>query len=107
MNKIDQNIAIAKVCGWTQIENANTMAVGGIWKGYPPTHQLIGEKEYIPDYTSDLNEMHKAEKCEAMRHLFDDYLSFLEHICGLAYPICATASQRAEALLRTVDRWKF
>jgi hypothetical protein len=54
-NPTEMRIAIAEECGWTQIHNANTLAMGGIWKGYPPKSPIIGQPELLPDYFNDLN----------------------------------------------------
>ena len=62
---------------------------------------------YIPDYFSDLNAMHEAEKVldiVAERGDYWDYLSFITG--GEDEMIYATASQRAEAFLRTLDKWE-
>jgi len=113
-----QRIAIAKACKWSHIENCNTMAVGGIWRGYPPTGQLVGQKQLLPDYLNDLNAMH-----EAMNGLTDKqqirFNEELEIVCGaelidfendynrydLFKLVHATAAQRAEAFLRALNLW--
>ena len=63
--------------------------------------------QLVPNYLKDLNAMHEAEK--AMNN--NDWWKFVEHltnICGggTALGISATASQRAEAFLRTIGKWK-
>ena len=64
-------------------------------------------RDLIPDYLNDLNAMHEAEKI--MNN--NDWWKFVEHltnICGggTALGISATASQRAEAFLRTIGKWE-
>ena len=68
----------------------------------------------MPDYLSDLNAMASAEKA-----LVDDkhgiYQAWIYHInevpvdtifaSDIRKVICATASQRAEAFLRTIGEW--
>jgi hypothetical protein len=59
----------------------------------------------VSDYLSDLNAMHEAEKV-----LTDEqdreYRGKLVEVCGsLADALCATAAQRAEAFLRTLNLW--
>lgn len=61
----------------------------------------------LPDYLNDLNAMHEAEKILNN----NDWWEFVEHltnICGggTALGISATASQRAEAYLRTISKWE-
>lgn len=56
------NCKVAELCGWSHIENTNTMAIGGIWRGYPPIGAIIGKKDYIPNYCGDLNECGEMEK---------------------------------------------
>jgi hypothetical protein len=97
MTPKEQQVAIEEACGWT------------VWS--------CG----VPDYLNDLNAMHEAEKvlwdtgkameftnqlvgivCSARGFRWDkgtpdDHLMCLSH---------ATASQRAEAFLRTIGKWK-
>ena len=63
--------------------------------------------QLVPNYPFDLNAMHEVEK--AMNN--NDWWKFVEHltnICGrgTALGISATASQRAEAFLRTIGKWE-
>lgn len=67
----------------------------------------------LPDYTRDLNAMAQAEaKLDVNRlALYADELDKLcvpQHICALTHwqaVAMATAAQRAEALLRTLNLW--
>ena len=95
MTPEQQRIAIAVACGkWHS--------------GWP--HEYMNQADrlrHIPDYLNDLNDMHEAEK--AMNN--NDWWKFVEHltnICGggTALGISATASQRAEAFLRTIGKWE-
>ena len=52
----------------------------------------------MPDYLNDLNAMHEAEKV-LNDHQWDDY------ICQLGHAMGATAAQRAEAFLKTLNLW--
>ena len=81
MNKQDQNYAIAWKCG------------------------LRGEG--TPDYLNDLNAMHEAEKVltdEQKR----EYRICLFRLCDCyaGREVHATAAQRAEAFLKTLNLWK-
>jgi hypothetical protein len=59
---------------------------------------------YLPDYLNDLNAMHEAEKVLDYNQLreMEDSVSFQFAV----YPFHATAPQRAEAFLRTLELWK-
>jgi hypothetical protein len=60
-----------------------------------------------PNYLNDLNAMHEAEKMlkGGMRSKYDAELTL---ICSRDYNFIweSTASQRAEAFLRTIDKWE-
>ena len=108
MNKEAQRIAIAEACGWTEIKPQR--ATTGI-SDYP-TGKLNGVRKdgsrdyYVPNYLKDLNAMHEAEKVlnEKQDHIMNDTLW---DMCeGRKYLWHATASQRAEAFLRTIGKWK-
>jgi hypothetical protein len=87
MKPEQQRVAIAEACGWKVQINT------------------------LPNYLHDLNAMHEAEElfyaksdtlegAERMR----DYSKWL---CLIAkYPLHATATQRAEAFLRTIGKWE-
>ena len=103
MTPEQQRIAIAEACGWTEIEPCT--CCDGVSRGYTPTPGA--HKKHLPNYLNDLNAMHQMEK--AMNN--NDWWKFVEHltnICGggIALGISATASQRAEAFLRTIGKWK-
>lgn len=89
-----QQIAIAEACG-----EDNDSIVRGL----------------TPDYLHDLNAMHEAEK---MLDYEPDYIFWLREILGVtdargdwddglwAQVVMATAAQRAEAFLRTINKWE-
>ncbi len=103
------NIAIAKACGWTDTKIVND---GG--------KLMYGQTE-VPDYRNDLNAMHEAEKALDDDHLYI-YGNILDYITRKAkipmsyvhkpeagmYPelFRATARQRAEAFLKTINKWE-
>lgn len=108
MNPEEQRIAIAKACGWTRFT--------------PDTIQYLAQRadgkwDEIPDYLNDLNAMHEAQLC-IPAHLIEPLLDELSKAAGykfrdgeernahLYYCWDATAAQRAEAFLRTLDLWK-
>ena len=101
MNNEKQKIAIAEACGWTKIGHYEQEITGR-----KPTN---GFYETIPDYLTDLNAMHEAEKVLDP----DDYAQYEQNL-RKTYPVFmgggfhllhATAAQRAEAFLRTVGKW--
>jgi hypothetical protein len=61
-----------------------------------------------PDYLNDLNAMHEAEKMLPSPSHWISYSSFLEPLCqdSVGFFIHATAAQRAEAFLRTLNLWE-
>jgi hypothetical protein len=92
MSDPEINEAIAKACGW--------------WENHDPSW------EEAPDYCNDLNAMHEAEvKLLNNRHTrWINHLTVIrggeEHNTTLDLFIQTTAAQRAEALLRTIGKWK-
>jgi hypothetical protein len=94
-----QRIAIAEACGWkTEYRDA------------------ISSVTALPNYLNDLNAMHEAEK--VLTH--DQMIDYSRHVGKLVTShlpasraawmdfklINSTASQRAEAFLRTIGKWK-
>jgi hypothetical protein len=101
-------IAIAEACGWMDCRfwrgNRNDDPVGTAPDG--------GINTILPDYPNDLNAMHEAEKALDINLDTPDspryrYSHFLYAICRPEQqPFRATARQRAEAFLRTLNLWK-
>lgn len=106
-----RNNEIAKYIGWSQIENVHTIVLGGVWVGYPPKMQIIGQKEKIPCYFNDLNAMHQAEKVfdrdihkmESLRYMYSKYVYDLTP--QEEQPFRASSKIRFEAFLRTIGKW--
>lgn len=108
MKKELQRIKIAEVCGWKDIFVENQELVLG--KHEP---ESMG-RDYldVPDYLNDLNAMHEAE--EVLSDLqYRKYCNLLDEAGyddrGVNYPTwsrSATASQRAEAFLKTLNLWE-
>ena len=92
MTPEQQRIAIAEACGWLKVHG----------------HSVAG----IPDYLNDLNAMHDAEETlqESQRVTYSNELYDLavEHQLktGKWSYLSMTASQRAEAFLRTIGKWE-
>jgi hypothetical protein len=77
--------------------------------------EFIWREGMIPDYPHDLNAMHEAEKRMTIPQR-DHYTNLLQHIANsnegseseslLVNTTCAIVAQRAEALLKTIGKWK-
>jgi len=110
MDPIKQRIAIAEACGWKPI---NMGSLPTAWK-HPttPANVDVGRLDvinsrYLPDYLNDLNAMHEAEKVlgkPLCYHYVDHLPKHLEGRTNFALAH-ATAAQRAEAFLRTLNLW--
>jgi hypothetical protein len=92
------NISIAEACGWKYVNNETHAPDGSFW---------WSKELEIPDYCNDLNAMHEAEKVlgeiySIKSHEYEDWLqSIIEHDQKWR----ATAAQRAEAFLKTIEKW--
>ena len=103
------NAVIAEVCGWTNVHPANR-------SGKAPGTDYTSNYEHILNYCADLNAMHDAE--QILRRMGPEYARWLLEIVsrdagpGIFYAagsfahIKATARQRAEAFLRTLNNWE-
>ncbi len=117
MNAIDQQIEIAESQGYQHVRSI-----------YDITGMLVGWREdadpkicKLPNYTGCLNAMHEVERS------LDDVIAviYVKNLAELVRPaeneedavffqssewtlnmVAATASQRAEAYLRTINKWK-
>ena len=104
-----QRIAIAEACGWTDCYyDASRCAVAptGMFTRYAGTPSEVTIRVDLPDYLNDLNAMHEAE--ESIRHDHDSWGKYLVFLSRSA-PVCrvfSTAAQRAEAFLRTIEKWE-
>jgi hypothetical protein len=101
MNPEEQKIAIAEACGITVIPCSCT--------NDPWRDDATGK--HILDYLNDLNAMHEAEKvldsnqaCQFANNLFRVMIG--EHGVSEFMKIHATAAQRSEAFLKTLNLWK-
>ncbi len=99
-----QRIAIAKACGWILLPDRPSGLYNPV--GIDPSDGLT---EHIPDYLRDLNAMHGA--VETLRGKngpeWFDFQRILMIECG-SWMNCiqASAAQRAEAFLKTLNLWK-
>ncbi len=89
-----KRIRIAELQGWTEVKHSLGVIPGG------------SGVNYIPDYLSDLNAMHEAEKLlqtddtTTLGQLWELYVENLSTYKWKA--VCATAAQRANAFLLVV-----
>lgn len=122
MNNEEQRIAIAQACGWTCVRPCEMrqidgeMKVVGIWGESPAPCATM---PWVPDYLTDLNAMHEAvnHACETGGFTFQErYVRELRAVVTRRRRDCnemqidywmaeATAGQRAEAFLRTLNLW--
>ena len=116
MNPEQQRIAIAEACGWVR-EYSDVPTWDTSLKSYKPVRTMLfmrKEKcfraENLPDYLNDLNAMHEAEKNLNLKQQML-YQGMIGKVTGNKCPalfgqIHATAAQRAEAFLKTLNLWK-
>jgi hypothetical protein len=100
MTNQEINETIAKACGWRRVDIFE-------WDGSFCLPKQYVELSDLPNYVEDLNATHEAEKtlnkhqaCLYLTHLNDLHKSLFECF------VHATAEQRAEAFLRTLNLWK-
>lgn len=107
MNQEKQRIKIAEACGW----KITLWPSGDFRRAESPNGNQYFE---VPDYLSDLNAMHEAV-VGVLNHgspqMNWDYAAHLGRITGSGIHVTtalihATAAQRAEAFLKTLNLWK-
>lgn len=112
MKPEDQNIAIAEWVGWKEVMYRHQSFASCATTGIDPLEpsNSVGMKVYkqIPNYHGDLNAIHECENKLRGSAIWSEYKRRLSIICstGFEFPVDATASQRCEALLRTLNLWK-
>lgn len=114
MNPIEQQLEIAKACGWREAFPSSGPAhpgtrKGGIMLPYNWINEVDGRRvQDLPNYLHDLNAMHEAEKSLTPEQFYRYYWKLIKLVGGQTdlHPISATAAQRAEAFLRTISKWK-
>jgi len=103
-----QRITIAEACGWEPCE-PRIFSWQKLSHAFKKDGAYYGGLNSIPDYSNDLNAMHEAEKMLTDLDLYRRflYLVVLEDPSNTSNePAWATATQRAEAFLRTIGKWK-
>ena len=117
MTPEQQQAVIAKACGWKGI-SPEYLTGYAPWRPTPYSERVMGDLESIPldplpDYLNDLNAMNDAEKVLTDNQRFD-YGSALYRVVrtdikdskAAWWVLSATATQRAEAFLRTLNLWQ-
>jgi hypothetical protein len=108
MNKEQQRIKIAEACGWKENHDQGW----GKPNIYDDDEPLVyWHAHELPDYPNDLNAMHEAEKLLPRQLNHIDYWQkgygrFQMLLAAYTItPYSATAAQRAEAFLKTLNLW--
>lgn len=100
MKPEEQRIAIAEACGWVKHEKFHR------WYSPNANEAITHCQASLPDYLNDLNAMREAEA--TIRH--DSYrwgIYVTRELPRASQDIThATASQRAEAFLKTLGLWE-
>lgn len=106
MNPTKQRIAIAQACGWKSCpcEKPDCQYM------LPPGATNYRASRTPPDYLTSLDAMHDAEKAVIYADgpesdLACDYLANLVITADAGMSQSATAAQRSEAFLRTLNLW--
>jgi len=110
MSPEKQRIAIAEACGWDfDPVEGHGWGSRGRWAKSPKSEHLVFANS-VPDYLNDLNAMHEAVM--SCREHLDSYPMNLRRIIRAEMPdgddidyYHATAAQRAEAFLKTLNKW--
>ena len=110
MTAEQQRIEIALACDWTDVRYESNYFIGrSTPKSTLRGNNHKGNRREIPDYLNDLNACHEfEEKLIALGPpALDTYEIFLSAICARAGNriFRATAAQRCEAFLKTLDKW--
>jgi hypothetical protein len=111
MSPEEQRVAIAVHCGYIEpFHLSNEYEETGGPDGDSCFFDVLRDARdcRIPDYLKDLNAMHNAVAFIAGQKFVDYYrMALVEIVGGTLYDaIDATAAQRAEAFLKTLDKWK-
>lgn len=118
MKTIEQQIEIAEFLGYKKVSCPDSSLSGeGPLLPEPKTYWAEtfwnGDVIGLPDYLNDLNAMHEAwcsltvQQHNWFRNHLQEIVLRDGHKYGPCRSVCnATASQRAEAFLRTIGRWR-
>lgn len=117
MSPEKQRVAIAEACGWKRVSVYS-------WLGGVRTPKQWVDFDVLPDYLNDLNAMAEAEKALKEKGDYQLLNTYAGKVCdvldgeikgrelacepdviGFEF-LHATASQRAEAFLKTIGKWE-
>lgn len=102
MNNDRQNLLIHLARG--PVEATDIYHVIGRGNVYTVRTETGGiEERLVPNYVNDLNAMAQAEKTLPIEKM-EQYFQWLLRVCNPAF--CAGPAQRAEAFLRTINKWE-
>ena len=119
MNKQKQNLAIAKACGWEYVLRDERKGMPKYPHWVAPVGWYYSDSKFArayredteggilapPNYLDSLDAMHEAEKTLKVGI---EYYERLRDVCGrdsVGSAFTATAPQRAEAFLKTLNLW--
>ena len=102
MTNEQQRIAIAEACGYKDVATGMTEGTVRVTTGFK--HHTFDEE--IPDYLNDLNAMYEAERVLERESGYHEIGGYGLYLVALEHNASATAAQRAEAFLRTIDKWE-
>jgi len=114
MESEEINNAIFKSLGFMDIHRVSRKTLkrnenGALWMGTKDRPSINYGRDYVirPDFNKDLNAMHEAEKVltESQQGTMIDFLVIIERQEGWN-AFHATAAQRAETFLKTLNLWK-
>lgn len=106
MTEQEQRIAIAEWRGWKDCFLSPGIGV----TGNRPSPMDVYARALIPDFLHDLNAIQDAA-WTLPKDKRNDYMDYLHDIASMPgdygwYEANASPSQRAEALLKTIGKWK-
>ena len=111
----EKRIKVADLHGdWSNIRFSEDIWPEGIEEGWQESgvpfghHDGHGHPEHmvpLPDYINDLNAMHDAEKVFVGADRFVYWHEINNIVMGTVHTAFATAAQRAEAFLKTLNLW--
>jgi hypothetical protein len=116
MTNEEIRIKVAEACGWKSPFNEREWLHGSGPEGEDVYGKFVGtdpcgDREQVPNYPFDLNACHEMEKVFIGADKSPNYSQYRQQL----YKVCnnspelairATARQRAEAFLRTLNLWK-
>ena len=102
------NAAITEACGWKLAGHPDQLKATDGWElGYQfvlqPDGQLVTHNS-IPNYCTDLNAMHEAEKTIYKHNNL--WTAYYYAVGAGPFSLHVTARKKAEAFLRTLGKWE-